>query len=674
MLEALINPNEILKDDFLPRLIQQDNFIGWVYNLDYDKCLVMTNDLWKANAAGVPHNCFLLAGSFDPQKFGDSTIAEREVMLLRVVGSHKLPQDDELVKMKVDFLQQKKGMFDNQEYDEITQNQIQFGALECRVLGTFYVKDGGLWLGSDLESFSSAAKLLVYRPRGDSLSLIVNYVDPIRRQKAKEDAEALGITAEIEPFRIGTVRYTSTDRLQRSRSDDIVPVFIQPTDFLARRTAVLGMTRTGKSNMVKQTVSVVKRISDRCGCPIGQLIYDPNGEYSNPNQQDRGAISEIYPNQTVRYRLLQTAGFLDLRNNFYGQLQEGYDTIIQLMRANNKIGAQPDVSNFAAGIDFSRPTLANEIRRWEVKAALYQALLARAGFAQPPNYRVTFRPSQNIIDAINAKFLANGQQTQLDPRNGLNLNDALDWFVTARSVNDSAPLVSSSGNPWFDEESLAMLRMLTQRNANGAFFNGYRVIQDALRYHTPQRSQDVYREVYDALISGKIVIIDLSVGPPDLKERISKDVAQYVFNRSMNTFTEGQFPPNIIIYIEEAHNLIGKNAEVTDTWPRIAKEGAKYRIALVYSTQEVSSVHPSILSATENWFITHLNNEREINELTRFYDFKDFARSLIRAQDIGFARTKTLSGPYVIPVQIDKFDPEMERRRLQEENASQTEE
>jgi len=137
-----------------------------------------------------------------------------------------------------------------------------------------------------------------------------------------------------------------------------------------------------------------------------------------------------------------------------------------------------------------------------------------------------------------------------------------------------------------------------------------------------------------------------------------------IFQNSMNIFVQGRTPPNIVVYIEEAHNLIGRKMDLTETWPRLAKEGAKYRIALVYATQEVSSMHPNILANTENWFITHLNNTREIQELARFYDFKDFDRSLIRAQDVGFARVKTLSGPFVIPTQIDKFDPEIERLRV----------
>ena len=66
-------------------------------------------------------------------------------------------------------------------------------------------------------------------------------------------------------------------------------------DFLARRTGVFGMTRTGKSNTVKQLVSVVMRTSAQCGLKIGQIIYDLNGEYANANQQDKGSIAEVYP-------------------------------------------------------------------------------------------------------------------------------------------------------------------------------------------------------------------------------------------------------------------------------------------------------------------------------------------------------------------------------------------
>ena len=125
----------------------------------------------------------------------------------------------------------------------------------------------------------------------------------------------------------------------------------------------------------------------------------------------------------------------------------------------------------------------------------------------------------------------------------------------------------------------------------------------------------------------------------------------------------GQHAPHIVIYVEEAHNIIGRHESLTEIWPTIAKEGAKARLAIVYATQEVSTIHPNILANTENIIVSHLNNQHEIGELAKYYDFGDFAGSLIRAQDVGFARIKTLSNPFVIPVQIDRFDPDREKRR-----------
>jgi hypothetical protein len=657
------NINTALQNDPLVKLVFEEIFVGWVYSIDYDTAFIMTNDLWKSQASGIPHNCFLVAATFNPQEFSKTAEAEKEVILLRVVGSAKLPQDDDLVRAKIDNRQDQEDVYDGlRDFDELTLNQMQFGGLKCRVLGTFFVRDGVLHLGSDLESFAVSANLRVYRPRGEALKTIVNHVDPIRQRSAHEEAQQLGLKKPIDPFPIGTVRYTSTDRLHRHPKQDKVPVCIQPSDFLARRTAVLGMTRTGKSNMIKQLVAVVKRVADEGGIKVGQIIYDINGEYANANQQDKGAIADVYPLGTVRYRMLQTPGFEELQNNFYIQISEGFAIVRRTIIEGKKNRDQADVATFI-NTSFDEPDKRDKSahNRWRVRVAAYQAMLHRAEFPAPDGHTVSFEANQDVRDAVQQQSSA---PTSLkNPKNGLTLDEAVRWFRAARAANREAQLTSSSGNPWLDEDTVAILNMIESKNTNDAYINGYRVLTDAKRYHSPRRSQDVGEEIYQHLMNGRIVILDLSVGDPSLRDRISEQIATDIFSKSMATFVDGKTPPNVVVYIEEAHNLIGKGMDLIETWPRLAKEGAKYRIALVYATQEVSSVHPNILANTENWFVTHLNNEREIKELARFYDFEDFSRSLMRAQDVGFARVKTLSGPFVIPTQIDLFNPEAEKQR-----------
>jgi len=639
----------------LAPLIQENQFIGWTCRLDYEHATVLTSDDLKAKAKGVPLHCFLLATNFNPKKPDAKT---DEVILLRVTGSAPLPQDAELLSRKAELLKNRELKISS---EETPRNEFQFGGLLCRILGTFFVKDGRLRLGSDIESYSNATELEVYRPSGRALELIVNYISPERAAAAEAEARRLGLTTGLPTFPIGTVRYSSTDRLHRGEEADQAVFNLNAVDFLSRRTAVFGMTRTGKSNTVKQLVSVVMRASRECHLKIGQIIYDLNGEYANANQQDKGSIAEVFPADTIRYRMIPTAGFQPILNNFYTQISEGHHTLRGLIELN-RVSRSSDIDAFLA-MDFVEPrkedfenesSFQHQLTRYQRKIGAYHAMLARAGFEPPPHFKITFEAGASAKNKVNP---------MVDPANGLTPMQAQEWFQLARQIQDE--LVTGTGQNWVEPDTNVLMNMLLQKNDQGSYIPGYRVLQPFKDYHAPNRTTDVCDEIYQHLLAGKIVILDLSVGNPDQRERLSKRIARHILTSSMAVFNTGQTPPNIVIYVEEAHNLIGRNEPLTEVWPTIAKEGAKARLATVYATQEVSSIHPNILSNTENIFCAHLNNENEINELAKYYDFRDFSKAIIRAQDVGFGRVKTLSNPFVIPIQVDKFDPERERQRFQ---------
>ena len=417
------------------------------------------------------------------------------------------------------------------------------------------------------------------------------------------------------------------------------------------------MTRTGKSNTIKQLVSVVMRTGLECGLKIGQIIYDLNGEYANANLQDKGSIAEVYPQDTVRYRMIRTAGFLPILNNFYTQIPEGHATLRGLIELN-RVPRSADLDAFLT-IDFQEPrkeefdnenAYLQQMSRYQRKVAAYHAVLARAGFEPPKGFKIAFEASASVRNKVNPT---------IDPMNGLTVSQAYEWFSLARQIQDE--LVTPSGASWVEPDTNALMNLLLQKNDQGAYIAGYRLLQPFKDYHAPDRNTDVCDEIYQHLVGGKIVILDLSVGDPSQRDRLGKRIARHIFQSSMAAFNSGTQPPNTVIYVEEAHNIIGRNEALTEIWPCIAKEGAKARIATVYATQEVSSIHPNILSNTENILVSHLNNQNEISELAKYYDFRDFAVSIIRSQDVGFVRVKTLSNPFVIPVQINKFDPDKEK-------------
>jgi hypothetical protein len=62
-----------------------------------------------------------------------------------------------------------------------------------------------------------------------------------------------------------------------------------------------------------------------------------------------------------------------------------------------------------------------------------------------------------------------------------------------------------------------------------------------------------------------------------------------------------------------------------------------------------------VLANTKNWVVAHLNNTRELEHLGRFYDFSAFKDAIISSEDKGYVRLKTMSSPYIVPVQIDRY-------------------
>ena len=202
---------------------------------------------------------------------------------------------------------------------------------------------------------------------------------------AEEEARRLGLAGELPRFPIGTVRYASTERLARGGGLTPAQFHLNAVDFLARRTAVFGMTRTGKSNTVKKLVSVVKSTSDAFQLKIGQIIYDLNGEYANANQQDRGSLAEVFPDETIRYRMMPAPGFELILNNFFQQVVEGHHTLRGLIESS-KLARSADVEAFLT-MDFNPPRREDygadyEFHRqsamYQVKLAAYRAVLARA--------------------------------------------------------------------------------------------------------------------------------------------------------------------------------------------------------------------------------------------------------------------------------------------------------
>ena len=612
-------------------------FVGHPFYFDYEKVKVLVNDKWKHTVGGIPAGSFLLCAYN-----GERDV--EEMVLVRVIGPTPLPTDSDVIASMVDYYKEgpTDGPTDAKKLDSFTRYEYMFSGIECRVLGTYYRQDASTCFGADVENFYSAHNYSVFKPCGKVLEYIVNF------------REGDGIPGGIDQVRLGCVRYSSSRRADRGLE---VPIYVSALDFVGKRTALFGMTRTGKSNTVKKILESVTDLSGKAldgpdGRPlgaVGQIIFDINGEYANANQQDEGtAIFEMFKDETTRYSLLEKPGFAVMRLNFYGELEAGFG-LIQTFLSDD--GADY-VKSFLA-IDFSSTDQGDQsakIRRARVVAA-YKALLYKAGFA-PDGGRVVFSGNADV------NRIAGGK----DPRRGLTYAEAADWFSAiwdAYSDSYFTEYKQKKGKDWADEDLQAILKMLTRKTKPGGAANtsGFLKLRPFASFHSPTNTSSFEDDIVTKVRGGEIVIIDLSQGDPKLQATYSERICRRIFNDAMQRFIQNEAANYIQFYFEEAHNLFPKkdDKDLSQIYNRLAKEGAKLRLGMAYATQEVSSISSNVLKNTQNWFVSHLNNQDELREVQKFYDFEDFVESLRRAPDRGFIRMKTYSNAFIVPVQIDRF-------------------
>jgi len=77
-----------------------------------------------------------------------------------------------------------------------------------------------------------------------------------------------------------------------------------------------------------------------------------------------------------------------------------------------------------------------------------------------------------------------------------------------------------------------------------------------------------------------------------------------VFHEQVDKFQRHSWHPLFTSDFEEAHNLFAPSDadDKTRIYRRLAKEGAKYHIGMVYSTQSVTSVSKDLLGQNGEFF------------------------------------------------------------------------
>ncbi|WP_392420074.1 ATP-binding protein [Capnocytophaga canis] len=126
-------------------------------------------------------------------------------------------------------------------------------------------------------------------------------------------------------------------------------------------------------------------------------------------------------------------------------------------------------------------------------------------------------------------------------------------------------------------------------------------------------SQDNYK-----IKNNQVVIIDLNSANDETVEVISCVISRLIFEKLKTTKNRNTFPVNLVL--EEAHRYISTESgkifgDANRIFERIAKEGRKYGMFLLVSSQRPSELSRTVLSQCSNFIVHRIQNPEDLSHI-----------------------------------------------------------
>ena len=591
-------------------------------------------------------------------------------------------------------------------------DKMSLHGLECSVLGTFIQQpDSSYRYAEDIDNYYAVNELMVWKPDPRTLDLIVNHQHrsndiPINHANTK-----IGMTRFAAAERDGAVkaefRINPTDIMKRRTAYFGMSRSGKSNGLKIVAETIYRLRGDDPEHRVGQVIFDLSGEYAQDNYQDGKGLHRVHETLNLPRDPEVSTYGLI-PRPWDPDRKL-------MKLNFYGdpiprQWRNPQDTPT-VERALEQLMAGKEIIRAILPNETSRYTIAFRDVDLSVEASIagdyaaqtryYRAILAYrtalyAAGLQPPTWQPTIQgPGKNsifsgeLVDAMQPannvgsnnqneylqaatliKTAKNAQQNRflMTWDQLLVVFTALSNFIEDRQShfqNFEQEYINQHDESWADARFRSVLRIFFNRN-------GPRAFQRAQEQHYPNTATDFAKAVVDDLDQGKLVIIDQSAGEAEQNQAAAERVMSHIYQAQGEKFRSGLAhlnptqPPDpaaatkghIIVYVEEAHNLLpraGGRDNLTTVWAKTAKEGSKLNIGIVLATQAPSSVMPEILSETDNWVLAYLNSERERRVVSEYMDFADFAEQIGKVSEQGFVRIRTLSQAYTVPVQLDRF-------------------
>lgn len=429
-------------------------------------------------------------------------------------------------------------------------------------------------------------------------------------------------------------------------------VMIDPDRLFGRHLAVLGNTGSGKSCTVAGLIhwSIVEAkkelLEGQNEVNARFVILDPNGEYSKAFREQAKILTvggdgennldvplwlwnsaewSAFTQASAKAQLpLLKRALRAMRNEEY-EISESIDIKIKKVLGTILISLKHDFSKGNPWTDFPKPkNFYNKLCKWLESfkdlrnqldtndRRLDELIIKFTGFkesrtGQHPTFEASVEEIENLIYKLETAY-ANfgGSHHELLPKH----EDIPIPFPGNIFMEYLKTLAQESGSEQYLEFLITRIRtMLSDSKMNS-------IIGDQITI-----TLDKWLEKYlgkDDKTS--ITIIDLSFVPIEIIHIITAVISRIIFE-ALQRYRKltGNILPSVIV-MEEAHSYIKKysegneynaNAICTKVFEKISREGRKFGLSLVLSSQRPSELSQTVLSQCNSFILHRINNDKD---------------------------------------------------------------
>ena len=446
-------------------------------------------------------------------------------------------------------------------------------------------------------------------------------------------------------------------------------VSIDPDRLFGRHLAVLGNTGSGKScsvaGLIQWSIDAAKPKGHNPNARF--IVLDPNGEYSKVKTfNDSGRIFQVGDsNKPLQVPLwfwnsAEWCSFTQASSRaqvplLKRALRSMRNEEFEITR-DQKVEARRSIGIFLTSISASKNTgepykqfphnknFFERLKSWNKSLGKFNDIdrikdlsSALSGFFskhvneyKPNNYNYS-TPTAQEVDALIENFRSvfsslGGTEVELLPKS----EDIPTQFSGKVFVNFLEALSQETGNEQYVEFLLARIRtMLADTRMKD-------IIGDDVEITLEQWLENYIGK--DMAEDGCVTIIDLSLVPAEIVHIITSVIARMILEalqRYRNT-NEKSLPT--VLVMEEAHTFIKRFKEDLEiqnvssiccqVFEKIAREGRKFGLGLVLSSQRPSELSPTVLSQCNSFLLHRISNDRDQELIHRLVP--DNFRGLLR--------------------------------------------